>query len=309
VSAQLDRHRGRNSDAAEQFRRASRLSIEADWLTSRVWILAQLAGTLAEAGRLTEASRTLSEAHVLQNQASLCPMDVDGADLESAVVLAQTDQRDRAAILARKVAQRCAAAGRLAQAISALHLAARVGHARFVVDRCAQLASSVSSAVLHARADHVIALANDDADALVEIGDRFAQFGMRSLAAEAAAQSCTAYHKTRRLHSARIAAVRCHRLLTSYNIRLPTWVKFGTAPVHGSSLGLTVREHEIAGYAAIGLSNREIADRLTVSVRTVENHLQRTYNKLGISARSDLILKLDPRVSSSPGTINGATQR
>ncbi|MGH3867582.1 MAG: LuxR C-terminal-related transcriptional regulator [Pseudonocardiaceae bacterium] len=309
VSAQLDRHRGRHSDAAEQFRRASRLSIKADWLTSRVWILAQLAGTLAEAGRLTEASRTLSEARVSQDQTSLCPMDVDGADLESAVVLAQTDQRDHAAILARKVAQRCATAGRLTQAISALHLAARVGHARFVVDRCAQLASSVSSAVLHARADHVLALANDDADALIEIGDRFAQFDMRPLAAEAAAQSCAAYRKTRRLHSARIAAARCHRLLTSYDIRLPAWVTFGTTPAHGSSLGLTAREHEIAGYAATGLSNREIADRLTVSVRTVENHLQRTYNKLGISTRFDLILNLDPRVSSSPGTINGATQR
>jgi DNA-binding CsgD family transcriptional regulator len=239
----------------------------------------------------------------LQDRSSLCPMDVDGTDLESAVVLAQTDQRDRAAILARKVAERCAAAGRLTQAISALHLAARVRRARFVVDRCAQLAYSVSSAVLHARADHVLAITNDDANTLAEIGDRFAQFGMRPLAAEAAAQSCTAYRKAGRLHSARMAAAKCHRLLTSYDLRLPAWAAFGTTPVHGSSLGLTARENEIAGYAATGLSNREIADRLTVSVRTVENHLQRTYNKLGISTRSDLILNLDPQVSSSPDTI------
>lgn len=309
LRAQLDRHRGRHSEAAKHFRRASRLSIEADWLASQVWVLAQLAGTLAEAGKLTEASRTLSEVRVLQDRASLCPMDVDGADLESAVVFAQAGQRNRAAILAGKVAERCAAAGRLTQALSALHLAARVGHARLVVDRCAQLASLISSAVLQARADHVLALANDDAEALAEIGDRFAQFGMRPLAAEAAAQSCAAYRNAGRLHSARVAAAKCHRLLTSYDIRLPVWTGLGTTPADGSFLGLTPREHEIAGYAATGLSNREIADRLTVSVRTVENHLQRTYHKLGISTRSDLILNLDPRVSSHPSTINSATQR
>lgn len=304
VNAQLDRHRGMHSDAVEQFRRASRLSIEADWLTSRVWILAQLAGTLAEAGRLTEASRTLSEVRVLRDRASLCSMDIDGADLERAVVLAQADQRERAAVLARKVAERCTAAGRLAQAISALHLAARVGHARFVVDRSAELASSVSSAVLHARVDHILAFANNDADALAEIGDRFAQFGMRPLAAEAAAQSCAAYRKAGRLHSARMAAARCHRLITSCDIRLLAWSRFGITLENFSSLGLTAREREIAGYAATGLSNREIADRLTVSIRTVENHLQRTYSKLGISTRSDLLLNLDPRVSSSPGTMS-----
>lgn len=300
VNAQFNRHRGRYSDAAEQFRRASRLSIEADWLASRVWILAQLAGTLAEAGMLTEASRILSEVRVLQNRVSPCPMDVDGADLERAVVLAQVGQRDRAAVLAHKVAERCTTAGRFAQAISALHLAARIGHGRFVVDRSAQLASSVNSAVLHARADHVLALANYDAEALAGIGDRFAQLGMRPLAAEAAAQSCAAYRKAGKHHSTRMAAAKCHRLLTSYNVRLPAWVGFSTTSAHDLSIGLTAREREIAGYAATGLSNREIADRLTVSIRTVENHLQRAYSKLGISTRSDLILKLDARVSSSP---------
>lgn len=38
---------------------------------------------------------------------------------------------------------------------------------------------------------------------------------------------------------------------------------------------LTFREREIALLAAAGLSSRQIADRLVVSVRTVDNHLQR----------------------------------
>ncbi len=40
--------------------------------------------------------------------------------------------------------------------------------------------------------------------------------------------------------------------------------------------------------AAAGLTNREIAGRLTVSVRTVEGHLYRTGQKLGVSDRAGL---------------------
>ncbi|MEV0296201.1 helix-turn-helix transcriptional regulator [Nocardia sp. NPDC050710] len=51
---------------------------------------------------------------------------------------------------------------------------------------------------------------------------------------------------------------------------------------------LTRRESMIAALAADGMSNREIAVRLFISVRTVENHLQRIYHKLGIHSRLDL---------------------
>ncbi len=51
---------------------------------------------------------------------------------------------------------------------------------------------------------------------------------------------------------------------------------------------LTKRERAIAVLAAGGLSDREIAGRLQVSVRTVEGHLYRCYAKLGIAGRGDL---------------------
>jgi DNA-binding CsgD family transcriptional regulator len=38
-----------------------------------------------------------------------------------------------------------------------------------------------------------------------------------------------------------------------------------------------------------GRSNREVADRLTVSVRTVEGHLYRIFAKLGIDDRDQLV--------------------
>jgi DNA-binding CsgD family transcriptional regulator len=41
--------------------------------------------------------------------------------------------------------------------------------------------------------------------------------------------------------------------------------------------------------AAAGLSNRQIAERLSVSVRTVEGHIYRIFAKLGIERREQLI--------------------
>ncbi|MGH2944004.1 MAG: response regulator transcription factor, partial [Solirubrobacteraceae bacterium] len=53
---------------------------------------------------------------------------------------------------------------------------------------------------------------------------------------------------------------------------------------------LTFREREVALLAAGGLSSRQIADRLVISTRTVDNHLQRAYRKLGIASREHLAL-------------------
>ena len=53
-------------------------------------------------------------------------------------------------------------------------------------------------------------------------------------------------------------------------------------------LPLTDREREIVTLAASGLSNRQIAQRLVVSVRTVEGHLYHATTKLGASGRTEL---------------------
>ena len=62
---------------------------------------------------------------------------------------------------------------------------------------------------------------------------------------------------------------------------------------------LTPREQEIAGLAARGLTSRDIAERLTISVRTVDNALQHVYRKLGLTGREELGLALT-RPDASP---------
>jgi non-specific serine/threonine protein kinase len=52
--------------------------------------------------------------------------------------------------------------------------------------------------------------------------------------------------------------------------------------------GLSAREREVAALAVTGLSNREIAERLIISKRTVDGHLEHIYAKLSLSSRAEL---------------------
>lgn len=54
--------------------------------------------------------------------------------------------------------------------------------------------------------------------------------------------------------------------------------------------GLTDREREILAYAAIGRSNKEIADDLCVSLDTVKTHLHHIYRKLSVHGRVEAVL-------------------
>ncbi|MFZ1117863.1 MAG: LuxR C-terminal-related transcriptional regulator, partial [Propionibacteriaceae bacterium] len=59
-------------------------------------------------------------------------------------------------------------------------------------------------------------------------------------------------------------------------------------PVLAAS-GVTEREAEVLGLVGLGLSNREVAERLFLSPRTVEKHVENLAHKLGTSSRSQLV--------------------
>jgi DNA-binding CsgD family transcriptional regulator len=57
---------------------------------------------------------------------------------------------------------------------------------------------------------------------------------------------------------------------------------------------LTPSERRIAQLAAAGLSNRDIAQNLFITARTVEGHLTHAYHKLAITSREQLLAALAP---------------
>ncbi|BCY13263.1 LuxR family transcriptional regulator [Actinoplanes sp. L3-i22] len=66
-----------------------------------------------------------------------------------------------------------------------------------------------------------------------------------------------------------------------------------TAVAGGAAAMLSDAERRVAALAAVGYTNREIADKLYITTSTVEQHLTRTYRKLNVSRRSDLPANLD----------------
>ena len=61
-------------------------------------------------------------------------------------------------------------------------------------------------------------------------------------------------------------------------------------PARDEEAILTGRELEILRLAAQGLSNARIAERLYVSVRTVQVHLTHIFNKLGVGSRTEAVI-------------------
>ena len=51
-------------------------------------------------------------------------------------------------------------------------------------------------------------------------------------------------------------------------------------------MGLTTRETEVLGLLAQGLPNKSIAKQLGISPKTVSNHVERVYTKLGVTNRA-----------------------
>src|SRR5262249_28537101 len=137
--------------------------------------------------------------------------------------------------------------------------------------------------------EHVAALAAHDAVALDHASRELEAVGVLLHASEAAAAAASAHERAGRRGSALGSLGNARRLRASCPGASPVAEEVGGVPVHD----LTDREREIAELAARGHSNREIAEQLYVSIRTVNNHLNHVYTKLGFSGRDQLAAALD----------------
>jgi ATP/maltotriose-dependent transcriptional regulator MalT len=173
--------------------------------------------------------------------------------------------------------------GDLVEAIAALHSMARIGYPKDAVQAMKNLAAGAEGELIPIRVDHVVALVAGDAAELEEIAERFQVLGADLLAAEAAADAAAAWIRagdSRRSAS----AVR----LSTDSLRYCEGAVSPALQSVRTRVRLTPAERETAMLAAQGRSNKEIADDLVVSVRTIESRLQSVYVKLGIANREQI---------------------
>ncbi|SCL73496.1 LuxR C-terminal-related transcriptional regulator [Micromonospora peucetia] len=123
-----------------------------------------------------------------------------------------------------------------------------------------------------------------DAGTLLDVAARFARYGMPLHAAEAATMAGAA----RMAGGQPTTAARAYVFADTQLALIGEPVSTPALRRRGPITRLTGREHEIVLAAARGEQSRNIAVRLHLSERTVENHLHRAYGKLGIGGRAEL---------------------
>jgi DNA-binding CsgD family transcriptional regulator len=170
-------------------------------------------------------------------------------------------------------------------AVDMFHDAMRYGEpASRVAERVAGLEAHADSAATSVMLGHIHALAASDAAALLAVAGDLERIERMRMASEAAAEAARVYLEAGREDSARRAFVRSQDLFAACQGGRPPVVD----GLGATAVGLTKREESIVSLVRQGLSNAEIADRLVLSVRTVESHVYRASQKLGVSDRRDL---------------------
>lgn len=269
-------------------REASELLREEDPVGALPLALALAAQALGQSGDTVGATKAAMAADEARRPGSSLadPMVLLGRAWAAAAEGAFTEAR-RAALTASDLAEE---RGTLTLGFKTAHDLVRLGDAEAGAPRLSRLTGSVQGPLIDACAEHAQAMLTQDPRRLETAASALTKLGALLWAAEAESAAASAYRGAGREASARAAAARAALLLEHCGgARTPALTAAG--PVEQ----LSPREREIAGLAAAGAANHEIASRLVVSVRTVENHLQRAYRKLGVTSRRELPSLLGPR--------------
>jgi DNA-binding CsgD family transcriptional regulator len=182
--------------------------------------------------------------------------------------------------LMHNAAARLRAHGFHGHELLALYDVVRLGQPQLAAERMAVLASCVGGRTTPLLVRHARAGAAEAGDDLFTVAREFAVLGYRVFAAEAAAGAVRIFRAARDARALAASTLMADVLARCGTMRTPVLLAVQPA--------LTVRERQVAELAAEGVRSREIADRLYLSPRTVENHLQRVYTKLGVNGRVEL---------------------
>lgn len=269
---------GRIATARRYYSEAAGLADATRFAGPRRLALSGLAVACAMLGDAAAAAQALAQRDAGPSFGFRGP-EQDLADAWTAQVSGQPAEAARQ--LGEAVARAAATGHRTAESWL-LHDLVRMG-GQDAVGRLRELAAECDSPLVSARARHALAARARDATELAAAADDFAALGAMLLAAEAAAGAAEAYRSS---GEPRAAAAELRRSGV-----LAATCEGASTPglIHAdSAVALSGREREIVILAAKGLASKDIAERLYLSVRTVNNHLQHAYAKLGVSSRAGL---------------------
>lgn len=154
-----------------------------------------------------------------------------------------------------------------------------------VAARTAALARDAQGTLLPLLGRHLAAAAQESVDELLRTADALREAGLVLHATLAHVNALRVLRRRGDAGAAVREAARLTQLVGESGQELHLLV-----PSAATTAALTARELEVARLVASGLSNREAAERLVVSDRTVDNHLYRIYRKLGVTSREELAL-------------------
>jgi len=154
-------------------------------------------------------------------------------------------------------------------------------------DRVVALGAQLATPLAALRARH--ATCGSDGIKLAEMANDAERDGYAVWACELALAATTRLSTTGNSRASAAEQRRIVRLRAEFP-RALLMTPTGTVPEPG--IELRPGERQVAVLAAEGMSDREIAERLVLSIRTVGNYLQRVYRRLGISGRDELATAL-----------------
>jgi DNA-binding CsgD family transcriptional regulator len=178
-------------------------------------------------------------------------------------------------------AERARATGRFAAEVMCLQTAIQFGD-RTSASRLRELGSIVEGPRVGLAARFAEALCDGDAAELASVSEEFERIGDLVAAIDAAAHAALVYRRQDKRGSALGCSTRADALAARSGAFTPALRQASEA------LPLTDREAEIVMLIGQGLSNREVAERLTLSIRTVESHIYRAMLKTGTTSRDEL---------------------
>ncbi|WP_328863085.1 helix-turn-helix transcriptional regulator [Streptomyces sp. NBC_00306] len=203
--------------------------------------------------------------------------------LASAMLDMHRGHVDTAVRLLRKAGETALSEGAYGELADVIHALTRIDRAEDAAMFFGEWVDGVQGAIDKVRIRFAMAAANRDPDALAQCAAEFEENRAPLYAAEAWASASREYRRRREPRPASAASRRWAQVRSQYD----------GAPTHllhmmDEVVPLSRREREVALQASAGHSNREIAEQLVISVRTVDNHLYRVYRKLGVTSRRAL---------------------